>query len=66
MLVENRCMPYQQILIKFIPLVYCMKILRIVKFDLICIMVAMVTDKSLLTVKGFSIKLIPINLLALQ
>ena len=66
MLVENRCMPYQQILIKFTPLVYSMKILRIVKFDLICIMVAMVTDKSLLTVKGFSIKLIPINLLALQ
>ena len=34
----------QQILIKFTPLVYCMKILQIVKFDLICIMVAMVTD----------------------
>ena len=36
----------QQILIKFTPLVNCMKILQIVKFDLICIMVAMVTDES--------------------
>ena len=54
------------ILIKFKPLVYCMKILQIVKFDLICIMVAIVTDKSLLSVNGFPIKHIPINLLALQ
>ena len=46
----------QQILIKFTPLVYCMNILQIVKFDLICIMVAMVTDKSLLSVNGFPIK----------
>ena len=29
--------------------------LKIVKFDLICIMVAMVSDKSLLSVNGFSI-----------
>ena len=36
----------QQILIKFIPLVYCMKILKILKFDLICIMVDMVTEES--------------------
>ena len=36
----------QQILIKFTAFVYCMKILQIVKFDLICIMVAMVTDRS--------------------
>ena len=56
----------QQILIKFTPLVYCMNILQIVKFDLICIMVAMVTDKSLLSVNGFPIKQIPKNLLALQ
>ena len=57
----------QHILIKFTPLVYCMKLLKIVKFDLICIMVAMLTGKSLLTVIGFSIKLtIPINMLALQ
>ena len=56
----------QQILIKFTPLVYCMNILQIVKFDIICIMVAMVTDKSLLSVNGFPIKQIPKNLLALQ
>ena len=56
----------QQILIKFTPLVYCMKTLQIVKFDIICIMVAMLADKSLLTVIEFSIKLIPINLLASQ
>ena len=55
----------QQILIKFTAPVYCMKILQIVKFDLICIMVAMVTDESLFSVNGFSIKHIPINLLAL-
>ena len=30
-----------------------MKILQILKFDLICIMVAMVTDKYLLTGHGF-------------
>ena len=48
------------IMIKFTPLI------MMVKFDLICIMVAMVTIKSLLTVNGFSIKLIPINLLASQ
>ena len=51
----------QHILIKFTPHIYCMKILQMVKFDLICIMVATVMDKSLLTVNGFLIKLIPIN-----
>ena len=35
-----------------------MKILQIVKIDIISIMVAMVTDKSLLSINGFSIKLI--------
>ena len=43
-----------------------MNILQIVKFDLIYIMVAMVTAKSLLSVNGFPIKQIPKNLLALQ
>ena len=56
----------EQILIKFTPLVYCMNILQIVKFDLICITFAMVTDKSLLSVNGFPLKQIPKNLLALQ
>ena len=54
-----------QILIKFTALVYCMNIFQSEKCDLICIMVAMVTDESLLSVNGFSIKHIPINLLAL-
>ena len=36
----------QQILVKFTPLAYCVEILQIVKIDLICIMVAMVTDES--------------------
>ena len=36
----------EQILFKFQTLVYSMTILQIVNVDLICIMVAMVTDKS--------------------
>ena len=43
----------QQSMVKFTPLIYSMKINQIVKFDLICIMGAMVTVKSLLTVNGF-------------
>ena len=63
---SGRPLSIQQILIKFTALVSCMKILQIAKFDLICIRDAMVTDESLLFVNGFSIKHIPINLLALQ
>ena len=36
----------EQILFKLKTLVYCMNILEMVNFDLICTMVAMVTDKS--------------------